>query len=60
MAGNDNKPLSTMALKAMKPGDKPLADMVDVLRAVLNYLDCPVEPNHAPDKVRGEQFGHSK
>lgn len=27
MAGKDNKPLSTMALKAMKPGDKPLADV---------------------------------
>lgn len=27
MAGKDNKPLSTMALKAMKPGDKPLVDV---------------------------------
>ena len=27
MAGKDNKPLSTMALKAVKLGDKPLADV---------------------------------
>lgn len=27
MAGKDNKPLSTMALKAMRPGDKPLVDI---------------------------------
>ena len=32
----------------------------EALGAVLNYLDRPVEPNHAPDKARGEQFGHSK
>ena len=27
MAAKDNKPLSTMALKAVKLGDKPLADV---------------------------------
>ena len=26
MVGKDNKPLSAMALDAIKPGDKPLAD----------------------------------